>query len=621
MPPASRTLILLAAALAAVFPARAARQSISEAALAGDTEIQCRFTRDQRTECLSTYRYTILAPAGRDLVSRIDRSYAENDELQVERAELVQPGEQPVALDAAQIDTRMAPNPEQGFLRHKQTSLAFPNLRVGSTIVYTLRERFASVPLATQLHHVLELPPGPVRHDRYRAEFIADRPMVWRAQAMDAYRIEAAPDARRITLELKAPPYYHAYVNESENGYLRQTPRLEIGSSSSLQEYFAPFIRRYNEILAATLPSGAAAAVAAQRGKAAPQIVASLMRHLNENYRYLGDWRSSERGQIPFALDEIERRGYGDCKDLAVMLVAMLRAAGIAAEPALVARGTVAPPLLLPGTAAPNHVIVRAQIEGATWWLDPTNPVFLPGFTMPDLQQRWVLIMDRQGRMRREEIPLEGPATSLAVTRHERFRDKGQAAVHASVELQRMAAAEIFVGELRNGVTATDQSLCSNFATEHRDCRLQRTPVNFVVPATYFIDATLINLRALERVGTQYVYGNDLGKHWQYFDSYRQTGQVADIYLGTPETISYEVTLGGGRIDAPRLQCRVHSPWIDQDLDGRSAASGYRFRYSSVRKVSWFSHEDIVSEAFGQAIAQGRNCVQALRMVVRLTGQ
>ena len=65
----------------------------------------------------------------------MDRSYAENDSLEVVRAEVIQPGEKPVALDAAQIDTRMAPNPEQGFLRQKQTSLAFPNLRVGSTIV------------------------------------------------------------------------------------------------------------------------------------------------------------------------------------------------------------------------------------------------------------------------------------------------------------------------------------------------------------------------------------------------------------------------------------------------------------------------------------------------------
>ena len=329
---------LLAALLAAMasLPAHAARQPIGEAPLSGDTEFHCRFGQDNSTECVSTYRYTILTLAGRELVSRIDRSYAENDSLKVERAELIQPGEKPVPLSATQIDTRMAPNPDQGFLRQKQTSLAFPNLRVGSTIVYTLRERFAGVPSATQFHYLLDLQPRAVRQERFRAEFSADRPMVWRGQAMDDYRIEATPDAKHITVALKAPPYYYAYVNESDRGYLRQAPRLEIGSSDALQDYFGPFAKRYNAILSAALPPNAAAAVAAQRGQPGPQAVAGLMRHLHEHYRYLGDWRSSERGQIPFALDEIERRGYGDCKDLAVLLVAMLRAAGIEAEPALV---------------------------------------------------------------------------------------------------------------------------------------------------------------------------------------------------------------------------------------------------------------------------------------------
>ncbi|MFY1982758.1 DUF3857 domain-containing transglutaminase family protein [Achromobacter xylosoxidans] len=623
MPVSSRSpLLAVVLAAAASLPAHAARQPVAEAPLSGETEFHCRFGKDNSTECVSTYRYTILTLAGRDLVSRIDRSYAENDSLKVERAELIQPGEKAVPLAAAQIDTRMAPNPDQGFLRQKQTSLAFPNLRVGSTIVYTLREHFAGIPSATQFHYVLDLQPRAVRQERFRAEFSADRPMLWRGQAMEAYRVEAAPDARHITVELKATPYYYAYVNESDQGYLRQSPRLEIGSADALQDYFGPFAKRYNEILAAPLPPNAAAVVAAQRDKPAPQAVAGLMRHLHEHYRYLGDWRSSERGQIPFALDEIERRGYGDCKDLAVLLVAMLRAAGIEAEPALVARGTMAPEVLLPGLAAPNHAIVRARVQGATWWLDPTNPVFVPGFTMPDIQQRWAFVMDSQGNMRREDIALEAPGVGVVVTRNERFGEGGQAQVRASVEVGRMVAAEVSVGDLQNGATAMDQALCRSFAAENRDCRLQRAASDFVVPATYRIDATLVDLRALERVGRQYVHTQShLGDDWEAFARYRQTGQLADIYLGTPETASYDVTLTGGQVDAPALHCQVRSPWIDVDLDGKPAASGYQYRYRSVRKVSWFSHADIVSDGFGQAIEKGRQCVESLRLAVTLPGK
>ena len=118
---------------------------------------------------MSTYSFTILKPSGREMLSRIDRSYAETDSLIVEKAELTQPGGKPVPLDQSQIDTRTAPNPDQGFLRERQTSLAFPNLRVGTRISYTLREHFTAKPLSTQFHYILSRPPMPVRDDRFVA--------------------------------------------------------------------------------------------------------------------------------------------------------------------------------------------------------------------------------------------------------------------------------------------------------------------------------------------------------------------------------------------------------------------------------------------------------------------
>ncbi|MDF5988166.1 hypothetical protein P4131_30150 [Pseudomonas aeruginosa] len=70
--------------------------------------------------------------------------------------------------------------------------------------------------------------------------------------------------------------------------------------------------------------------------------------------------------------------------------------------------------LLVPGMYAPNHAIVRAEVDGETWWLDPTNPVFAPGRTMPDIQQRWALVLGADGKVRRDEIPWKRPATPCA---------------------------------------------------------------------------------------------------------------------------------------------------------------------------------------------------------------
>lgn len=620
MPVFPRLHLLVAAFLAtASLPAHAAWQPISEAPLAGEVEFQCRFGRDNSTECVNTYRYTILTLAGRDMVSRIDRSFPENDSVTIEQAAVIQPGEQPVPLLPEQIDTRMAPNPAMGFLRMKQTSMAFPNLRIGSTVVYTIREHRAGTPHATQFHYRLSLPPQAVRQDRFRAEFSADRPMVWRAEAMDAYRIEASPDARHITVELKAAPHYYALVGEPQMGHLRQYPRLEVGSSAELQDYFGPFVTQYNDIVSKPLPTAAAEAVAAQAGKDPEQVVAALMRHIHERYRYLGDWRSSERGYIPFALDEIESRGYGDCKDFTVLLAAMLRASGIAAEPALVMRGSVVPNLLLPGLLAPNHAVVRAEVQGKTWWLDPTNPVFVPGFTMPDIQQRWALVMDTQGQMRREDIPLEGPTTGgAAVTQRALFRKDGLADVTASSEISPMMAAHLGISDQKRGHTVTDQRLCASFALENRDCHVQRADSDFLIPPTYRVDAALVDLRPLERAGSALVHKPHPGRVWEFFARYRQTDQVTDIYMGSPETKSLDMTLAGGKVNAPPLHCQVRSPWIDVDVDGKRMGQDYQYQYRSVRKVAWFSHADITSAAFGRAIEQGRKCAESLRMAVKL---
>lgn len=49
---------------------------------------------------------------------------------------------------------------------------------------------------------------------------------------------------------------------------MRLIPRIEVGSSLDVQKHFGGFAQRYNQILAAKLPAGSAAAVAAVKGLA-----------------------------------------------------------------------------------------------------------------------------------------------------------------------------------------------------------------------------------------------------------------------------------------------------------------------------------------------------------------
>lgn len=78
-------------------------------------------------------------------------------------------------------------------------------------------------------------------------------------------------------------------------------------------------------------------------------------------------------GFQPHAAAEIYRHRYGDSKDMAVLLVSMLRQAGIEAFPALIHTAEVADlDKSLSHPAQFNHCIALAEVNGKEVWLDPT---------------------------------------------------------------------------------------------------------------------------------------------------------------------------------------------------------------------------------------------------------
>ncbi|UII73478.1 DUF3857 domain-containing transglutaminase family protein [Pseudomonas sp. HN11] len=596
----------------------AALQPQAEAPLASDTELHCHFNRDASTDCTTTYRYTILKPSGREMLSRIDFDYSEGDTFEVISAQSTQPGAKPMALDATQIDTRTAPNPDQGFSRDKQTSLAFPNLRVGTQIRYTVREHHAAKPLMTQFHYVLKFGPSPARRDQFKARFTAERPIQWRSELFEGFSVTLSQNGKTLDVVQKAPTYLN-YINEASNAALLRIPRIEVGSALERQAYFGGFAQRYNQILGASLPPQSAAAVVAVRGLTPAEQVAALLQHINDHYRYLGDWRATERGYVPFNLAEIEQHGYGDCKDLAILLTALLKTSGIKAETAWVSRGDVVESLLIPGTQAPNHAIVRAEVDGQVWWLDPTNPVYAPGQVMPDIQDRWVLVNDAQGHVREEHIPLERPETTLRLDKQVHYDRQGNGAIQATITFSRLPLMQLSVADRQQGSTATDQDICANFGNEISDCHITRPATGFVVHDGYTVTATMNDQRALEKLANDYVYSDEsLKGRWDGFINYRRQGQQAELDLGNPQTHDYTITLSGGQMEKAIPGCQVRSPWYDLDLGGTREDGGLRYHYRLSQKVRWLGHDEIISKAFGKMIEDSRACAEQVHQVVKL---
>lgn len=101
----------------------------------------------------------------------------------------------------------------------------------------------------------------------------------------------------------------------------------------------------------------------------------------------------------PASAEETWQRRYGDCKGKTALLLALLNAMGISAEAVLAnnAGGDDGLEKRLPNPGLFDHVLVKADIDGKTYWLDGTLPAVFPMSQDPIIPYRWVLPLRASG--------------------------------------------------------------------------------------------------------------------------------------------------------------------------------------------------------------------------------
>ena len=99
----------------------------------------------------------------------------------------------------------------------------------------------------------------------------------------------------------------------------------------------------------------------------------AVLLYVQREVRYLGV-EAGTGSHAPSPPQVVLQRRFGDCKDKALLTVALLRALGLEAQPALVHTGMrEAIAAWQPTPGAFNHVLVKARVAGRDWWLDPTR--------------------------------------------------------------------------------------------------------------------------------------------------------------------------------------------------------------------------------------------------------
>lgn len=109
-------------------------------------------------------------------------------------------------------------------------------------------------------------------------------------------------------------------------------------------------------------------------GEATPAAQAAAALHwVQDQIRYFSV-AIGENSHRPQAPDTVLKRRFGDCKDKSYLLVSLLAQLGIKAQPVLInAQAQKLPGKLIASPSWFDHVIVRIEIEGKEYYVDPTQ--------------------------------------------------------------------------------------------------------------------------------------------------------------------------------------------------------------------------------------------------------
>jgi len=272
-------------------------------------------------------------------------------------------------------------------------------LQIGDIIelAFTITHRDPVLGAHSEL--TIDFPAGlPATRTRLRASWPDNRPVQWRKSGELAEPRKWASGAEQHvewTLDglpaLKAP----------KGAPLRFMPvrRVEFTQYGKWSDLAAVLAPHYDKAATLAADSPLKAEVARIRAASAdPKVqAAAALKLVQDRVRYV--YRGMNEGNLaPSSADETWTRRFGDCKGKTALLLALLHALGIEADAASVSStGGDGLDARLPMAGLFDHVIVRAQIGGRTYWLDGTRTGDGAIDTIAAPPFRWALPLRPQG--------------------------------------------------------------------------------------------------------------------------------------------------------------------------------------------------------------------------------
>ena len=342
----------------------------------------------------------ILTPAGATRWGSLIRGYSPwFQDKPTFRARIVSADGSSRELDQKTIaEEPLGSSSSQVFSDQRRLRAPLPGVESGCIVEteVVVSERVVEFP-AGQIHYAFLWSNVPIRMARVVVRAPEAVPITHTVHLLEGVRVEQSRegDVKRLLFEARDLPA----GKSAEEGLPAEVIRwpgifLTTGRSwRAVSEAYAKIVddqirgAALGEMLARAKPS---------KGREAT--LAELTRLLHQEVRYTGV-EFGNASIVPRPPAEVLQRKFGDCKDKAALLVAMLRASGLSASIALLDAGTGEDSdERLPGLGYFNHAIVYVPGPKPTW-IDATAEYARPGELPPGDQDRLALIADGSGKL------------------------------------------------------------------------------------------------------------------------------------------------------------------------------------------------------------------------------
>jgi cellulose synthase operon protein C len=255
------------------------------------------------------------------------------------------------------------------------------------------------------------------------------RPAVVRQNGEETTRIWEAR-------EISAQPFEALSPGASASG-----PYLHVSTIGSMEEFGRWYSRLLEPGMELDENLRALAGQILQRNLTTQQKVQAVYESVQKSTKYIA-FEFGVHSYQPYPVSTVEKRGFGDCKDKAAMIVALLRAVGVPAEFAMVrtrSAGNVAEKAY--SVQLFNHAM--AYVPELKLYMDGTAEYAALGEMPPDDQGAMAMTVDAEGKATWRTVPFSAPEANR-VTREVRARlsREGQVEFSSQTKFEGYFAAE-----------------------------------------------------------------------------------------------------------------------------------------------------------------------------------